>query len=144
MHPGVPGYREAMFISPTPESIASLVARNIEGPVTMLNLIRFRTVADYSDFPVLAPDEPISGEKAYEIYSAHTLPLLAEVGGKAIFLGTGGALLIGPAEARWDRVLLIQYPNLGAFLAMTQNPNYTATAGHRTAALEDSRLLPIE
>jgi uncharacterized protein (DUF1330 family) len=133
-----------MFISPTPESIASLVARNIEGSVTMLNLVRFRDVADYSDYPELAPDTPISGEKAYEIYSAHTLPLLAEAGGKAIFMGTGGSLLIGPAEARWDRVLLIQYPNPGAFLAMTRNPAYAAGAGHRTAALADSRLLPIE
>jgi uncharacterized protein (DUF1330 family) len=133
-----------MFISPTPESIASLVARDINGPVTMLNLVRFREVADYSKFPELAPEEPISGEKAYEIYSAHTLPLLAEVGGQAIFMGKGGSLLIGPQEARWDRVLLVQYPDLGAFLNMTRSSDYTAGAGHRTAALADSRLLPIE
>ena len=133
-----------MFISPTPESIAALVSRNIEGPVTMLNLIRFREVADYRDFPDLAPEEPISGERAYEIYSAHTLPFLAEVGGQVVFMGTGGSLLIGPQEARWDRVLLVQYPDLSAFLAMTQSPEYAAGAGHRTAALADSRLLPIE
>jgi uncharacterized protein (DUF1330 family) len=59
-------------------------------------------------------------------------------------MGTGGSLLIGPADARWDRVLLVRYPDLGAFLAMTQNPDYQAGAGHRTAALADSRLLPIE
>lgn len=110
----------------------------------MLNLIRFRDVADYSDYPELAPQEPISGEKACEIYSTHTLPLLAEVGGQVIFMGTGGSLLTGPAEARWDRVLLIRYPNLGAFLTMTQSTDYTAGGGHRTAALADSRLLPIE
>ena len=133
-----------MFISPTPESIASLVARNIEGSVTMLNLMRFREVADYSDYPELAPEEPISGEAAYDIYAARTLPLVIEVGGQAIFMGEGGSLLIGPAEAHWDRVLLVQYPNIGAFLAMTQSPDYAAGAGHRTAALEDSRLLPIE
>ena len=144
MNPGVPSYRECMFISPTPESIASLVARNIEGSVTMLNLMRFREVADYSDYPELAPEEPISGEAAYDIYAARTLPLVIEVGGQAIFMGEGGSLLIGPAEAHWDRVLLVQYPNIGAFLAMTQSPDYAAGAGHRTAALEDSRLLPIE
>ncbi len=132
-----------MYLSPTPESIAALTERNITGPVTMLNLLRFRDVADYSEFPDLAPDEPISGEKAYEIYSAHTLVLLTEVGGKPIFMGDGGSLLIGPAEARWDRVLLVQYPNLAAFLTMTQDPKYHAGAGHRTAALADSRLLPI-
>ncbi|GMR02855.1 MAG: DUF1330 domain-containing protein [Acidimicrobiia bacterium] len=132
-----------MYLSPTSESIAALTERDITGPVTMLNLLRFRDIADYSDFPDLAPAEPVSGEKAYEIYSAHTLPLLAEVGGKPIFMGDGGSLLIGPADARWDRVLLVQYPNMTAFLAMTQNPEYHAGAGHRTAALADSRLLPI-
>ena len=133
-----------MFLSPTPESIAALTERGITGQVTMLNLLRFRELADYSEFPDLAPSEPISGERAYEIYSGLTLPLLSEVGGKPIFMGTGGSLLIGPADARWDRVLLVRYPDLGAFLAMTQNPAYHAGAGHRTAALSDSRLLPIE
>lgn len=110
----------------------------------MLNLLRFRDLADYSDFPDLAPAEPISGEAAYQIYSAHTLPLLAEVGGSAVFTGQGGQLLIGPPDTRWDRVLLVQYPDIAAFVAMTQNPEYHAGAGHRTAALEDSRLLPME
>jgi uncharacterized protein (DUF1330 family) len=132
-----------MYISPTPGSIAAMIARDISGPVTMLNLLRFRDTADYSGHPDLAPDEPLSGEEAYAIYSQHTLPLLADVGGKPIFMGTGGALLIGPVEARWDRVLLIQYPSLQAFLEMTQNPQYHAGAGHRTAALADSRLLPM-
>lgn len=133
-----------MFISPTPTSIEALIARNIEGPVTMLNLLRFRETADYSDSPELAPDDPISGEEAYAIYSGLTLPHLGAVGGSVVFMGTGGPLLIGPQQARWDRVLLVQYPNLAAFLTMTQNPEYLAGAGHRTAALADSRLLPIE
>jgi uncharacterized protein (DUF1330 family) len=133
-----------MFISPTPESIAALMARNVDGPVSMLNLIRFREVADYSDYPDLAPEEPISGQQAYAIYSSHTLPLLAEAGGEVFFVGTAGPLLIGPEDAQWDRVLLLQYPYLAAFLSMAQSPGYAAGAGHRTAALEDSRLLPIQ
>ncbi len=133
-----------MFIAPTSTSIEAVVARNIEGPVTMLNLLRFRDIADYSDSPDLAPDNPISGKHAYAIYSERTLAHLAAVGGTVTFMGEGGSLLIGPEQARWDRVLLVQYPNLSAFLAMTQNPEYLAGAGHRTAALADSRLLPIE
>jgi hypothetical protein len=132
-----------MFISPTPEAIGSLVARNIEGPVSMLNLLRFRETADYSDAPDLAPEDSISGEDAYTIYSAHTLAHLESVSGTVVFMGEGGSLLIGPQEARWDRVLLVRYPNLAAFIAMTQTPQYREGAGHRTAALEDSRLLPI-
>lgn len=110
----------------------------------MLNLLRFRETADYSASPDLAPDAPISGAEAYQIYSAHTLPLLAEVGGEAIFMGTGGPLLIGPSEGRWDQMLIIEYPDMAAFIATTQNPVYHAGAGHRTAALADSRLLPMQ
>jgi len=110
----------------------------------MLNLLRFRETADYSASPDLAPGEPISGAEAYEIYSTLTIPLLTEVGGRAIFMGTGGQLLIGPSEARWDQVLIIEYPDVAAFGAMTQDPRYHAGAGHRTAALADSRLLPMQ
>ena len=109
----------------------------------MLNLLRFRETADYSNAPDLAPQDSISGKEAYAIYSAHTLPHLESVGGTVVFMGEGGALLIGPQEARWDRVLLVRYPNLAAFVAMTQNPQYHEGAGHRAAALEDSRLLPM-
>ena len=133
-----------MHISPTPDAIAAFAQRGLSGPIRMLNLLRFRETADYSASLDLAPDEPISGAGAYQIYSAHTMPLLTEVGGTAIFVGTGGPLLIGPAEARWDQVLIIEYPDVAAFVTMTQNPKYGVGAGHRTAALADSRLLPMQ
>ncbi|MCL1594264.1 MAG: DUF1330 domain-containing protein [Actinomycetia bacterium] len=132
-----------MYIAPTPESIATLIGREIDGPVTMLNLMRFRAVADYTEHPDLAPDTPISGEKAYDIYAGLTMEHLTDVGGNVLLMGSGGPLLIGPAEERWDRVLVIEYPSLDAFLSMIQNPEYLKGAGHRTASLEDSRLLPI-
>ncbi|VAV95379.1 hypothetical protein MNBD_ACTINO02-2928 [hydrothermal vent metagenome] len=133
-----------MYLAPTPESTAALMARDVTGPLTMLNLLRFRDQADYVDAPELAPQEPITGAQAYAIYMGKTLPLLTKVGGTARLTGTGGPLLIGPADARWDRVLVIEYPNLAAFVAMIQSPEYQAISGHRTAALADSRLLPIE
>ncbi len=132
-----------MHITPTPEGIQRLTARRITGPVSMLNLLRFRDTADYTDFPDLAPDVPISGRDAYDRYAAHTAPLLAEVGGEVVFLGEGGPWLIGPADERWDLVMIVRYPDVDAFVAMTSDPAYLAGAGHRTAALEDSRLLPI-
>ena len=133
-----------MHITPTPEAIAAFAQRGLSGPVRMLNLIRFRDTADYSASPDLAPDEPITGAEAYQIYGAATLPLLNEVGGSVVFSGTGGPFLIGPDDARWDHVLIVEYPDVAAFVTMTQSPAYLAGAGHRTAALADSRLLPIE
>src|SRR5207245_1250416 len=84
-----------------------LLQRGIEGPLLMLNLLRFREIADYSDFPDLAPTEPISGSAAYDRYVRHTLPFLAASGGSVEFYGTGGHTFVGPPDERWDRVMLI-------------------------------------
>jgi uncharacterized protein (DUF1330 family) len=109
----------------------------------MLNLLRFRENADYSDFPDLAPSGSMSGRDAYDLYVAHTLPFLTTAGGEVQFLGNGGRYFIGPLEERWDVVMLVRYPSLQAFLDMAQNGEYLTGLGHRTAALEDSRLLPV-
>jgi len=74
------------------------IQRDIQGNVIMLNLLRFRDVADYSAHPELAPDVPISGAEAFNRYIEHTLPFLRESGGDVLFLGTGGEFLIGPED----------------------------------------------
>jgi len=132
-----------MYLEPTEEGGRLLLERDVGGPVAMLNLLRFRAEADYSSHPDLAPDEPITGREAYDRYAAHTLPFLATVGAELRFMGGGGHHLIGPPDERWDVMLLVQYPSLEAFMTMAQNADYRAGMGHRTAALEDSRLLPI-
>lgn len=134
----------AMFIEPTNENGRRFVMRGISGSVTMLNLLRFREEADYSAAPELAPDAPITGRRAYEIYAKHTLPFLAAEGGEVTFTGEGGHFLIGPEDGQWDMVMLVRYPSVEAFMAMTSNRAYLAGIGHRVAALADSRLLPIE
>ncbi|MBX2877650.1 MAG: DUF1330 domain-containing protein [Saprospiraceae bacterium] len=118
--------------------------RQMQGPVTMLNLLRYRKVADYSGQGDLAPPEPISGQAAYQAYIDHTLPFLDEIGSEVLFFGKGGPWLIGPDAAQWDAVLLVKHPSIAAFLAFAQNEAYLRGAGHRRAALLDSRLLPIE
>lgn len=66
----------------------------------MLNLLSFRDIADYSDNPLIAPDEPITGRQAFQIYIDHTLPFLRATGGEILFLGEGGQFLIGPADQK--------------------------------------------
>jgi uncharacterized protein (DUF1330 family) len=118
--------------------------RGIAGKVVMLNLLRFRAVADYSDVPELTPEEPISGEAAYRLYMSHTMPHLEKSGGRLLFYGCGGKFLIGPDDERWDAVMLVEQSSTAAFMAFASNPEYLAGIGHRIAALEDSRLLPLE
>jgi hypothetical protein len=131
------------YIEPTQEAGRAFFARRISGSVVMLNLLKFRITADYSAAPELAPAEPISGETAYRIYMKHTLPHLEKSGGEMVFYGHGGEFLIGPSEERWDAAMLIKQASVAAFLAFASNQEYLSGIGHRTAALEDSRLLPL-
>ena len=132
------------YLEPTPASGRAFFMRGITGSVAMLNLLRYRAMADYSASPQLAPAGPITGEAAYRLYMDHTLPHLEKSGGKLLFFGQGGAFLIGPDDERWDAVMLVQQSSPAAFMAFASNAEYLAGMGHRTAALEDSRLLPIQ
>lgn len=132
-----------IYLQPTQESGRELFQRNIKGQVVMLNLLRFKPIADYTEAPALAPAAPVSGEAAYQLYIEQTLPLLQKSGGEILFLGKGGLYLIGPMDERWDAVMLIRQNSIEDFFAFANNREYLAILGHRTAALEDSRLLPL-
>ena len=132
------------YLEPTQESGRALFMRGIAGSVVMLNLLRYRAVADYSATPQLAPLTPITGEAAYRLYMDHTMPHLEKSGGKLLFFGRGGGFLIGPSNERWDAAMLVQQSSLASFMAFASNAEYLGGMGHRTAALEDSRLLPLE
>ncbi len=134
---------QTSYLEPTQEAGRELFTRGLTGPVVMLNLLRFRPVADYSATPHLAPPAPITGEAAYRRYVEHTRPYLERSGGQVLFVGSGGPFFIGPPDERWDAVVLVRQSSLAAFLAFASDPGCMAGIGHRTAALEDSRLLPL-
>lgn len=130
-------------LEPTEAAAIALIRRGLTGPVVMLNLMRFRAIADYAATPALAPPRPISGAAAYDLYAAETRPHLEASGGEVLFDGFGGPWFIGPAGEHWHRVLLVRQASLEAFLAFARNETYLGILGHRAAALEDSRLLPL-
>jgi uncharacterized protein (DUF1330 family) len=132
----------ASYLEPTQEAGAALFSRGISGEVVMLNLVRLRDVADYSQHPKLCPKSPISGKQAFQKYIDHTKPYLHESGGDLLFLGEGGSFFIGPSNEQWDIVMMVRQKSLQDFLAFASNEQYLAGIGHRTAAALDSRLLP--
>ena len=131
------------YLAPSVEAATALIRRGHAGPLVMMNLLRFRQIADYAETPDLAPEAPISGAAAFESYVAATLPHLEAAGGAILFRGTGGPWLIGPGAARWDHVMLVRQTSVAAFLGWAEHEAYLDGIGHRTAALEDSRLLPV-
>ena len=126
-------------IEPTAERLqAFLGSGEDDTPVVMINLLRYRERAAYPDgFDA----EPCSGREAYQRYAAVATGRIASVGGRLVWLGSAQHTLIGPEAERWDDTVLVEYPSRKAFLAMVSQPAYQAAAPHRTAALENSRLI---
>jgi uncharacterized protein (DUF1330 family) len=104
----------------------------------MLNLLRYRERALY---PAGSGAAPCSGREAYQRYAAVALQKVASVGGRIVWMGAVAASVIAPAGEEWHDVALVEYPSRKAFLAMIALPDYQAAVVHRTAALEDSRLV---
>jgi uncharacterized protein (DUF1330 family) len=127
---------------PTQEQLASVAALPPDRPVVMLNLLRFRDVADYAESPDLAPDDPVSGQDAYARYGAAAMPHLSDAGAEIVYHGSASETIIGPTGEHWDQVVLVRYPSPAAFLGMVTTSEYQQLSGHRTAALADSRLVP--
>lgn len=126
-------------IDPTRESVKLLATSVPAGiPIVMLNLLRFRECANY---PTESSEPSRSGRDAYDVYLRLVEPILAGAGGRMIWRGNARHALIAPEGETWDEVLLVEYPSRDAFLTMLRSPEYRAITVHRTAALEDARLV---
>ncbi len=127
------------YIDPTGEQIKRFVEEGPDGPLVMLNLLKFRDEAAYAD----GSGEPgRSGAEAYAVYSETALQKVRGVGGSLFFTSPAHTPVIGP-DGEWDMVALVRYPSREAFLSMVGDPEYQACTHHRTAALADSRLIPL-
>lgn len=121
-------------IKPTREQIMRLAESPDDGPVVMLNLLRFADKA--------AGDAGKSGADSYETYGDQMGEIMAQRGIKLLWRGRADSVVIGDdAGDAWDMVLLVEYPSRKAFLEMGASKEYEKAGEHRTAALADSRLI---
>ncbi len=121
-------------LEPDVKQIARLASSTDESPVVMVNLLKFRDEAG-------GIDKGVSGAEAYGRYSEAVVPFLQGVGGKVLLAVASQESIIGPEASEWDMSILVEYPSRQAFLKMVTDPEYLKIAGHRTAALADSRLI---
>ena len=112
------------YIEPDKEHLEAVRAHGYEGPVVMLNLLRFDTHND--------------DESRFNTYAEEVMPLLAERGAEIVYAGTAAGTVIGGET--WDRVILVRYPTKIAFLEMIESDAYRAVTHHRTQALLNYRL----
>jgi uncharacterized protein (DUF1330 family) len=96
-----------------------------QGPLVMLNLMRFRE---------RSLDGDGSGWDAYLRYSALTVPMIKARGGTLLWTGDAKAVALGREEGnQWDYVALVYYPDVAAFIDMMTSPEYERRCDpHRT------------
>ena len=118
-----------------PASLNGAFVRSLpdDGPVVMVNLMRFREQA---------LDGNGSGFDAYVRYSKADMPLLKRVGGTVLWAGrVEGAALGSLGEGRWDWVAIVHYPSRAAFLTMMTSPEYAVANVVRENGVEDHVIL---
>jgi uncharacterized protein (DUF1330 family) len=118
-----------MTVDPTADDIRTFIAEDDGKPLTMLNLLAF---------------DGEKGRATYTEYALQTSPHLARVGGEVLYFGECQSSLVADSSREWDAVMLVQYPDRAAFLAMVGDPEYQEISKLRSEALVDAVLQPTQ
>lgn len=131
-----------MTIQPRPDQIAKLMNEGPEGPIVMVNLLKYRSEALY---PADKPEAKakMSGRDAYLRYGVEVSKILAKIGARIVWQGHQSVVMIGDGEG-WDDVVCVRYPSRQVFLGMASSAEYNAIHYHRDAGLADTVLLCCE
>lgn len=134
-------------VMPSEKAVGELLNSQVDNkPIVMVNLLKYRSEADYSNLDISHPHygKKVTGEEAYSEYSKVAIKLVWSVGGQILWSGRPRLSLISPDEESWDSITLIQYPSRKAFIEMVASDEFQAAVHHRKAALEDSRLIEMQ
>ena len=118
-------------VAPTEEQMKGFLEPGREGPIYMLNLLKFKETAEYAD----GRETDLSGAEAYAIYGQEVTQHLQKVGGAPMFSAGVERLMLGEVEELWDAAAIAMYPSRKAMLEMISSPEYQASALHREAGL---------
>jgi uncharacterized protein (DUF1330 family) len=118
-------------VAPNKEQMAGFFEGDINSPISMVNLLKFKEKAEYED----GRDNDLSGKEAYMIYAMEVQEHLKKVGGEMVFGGEITRLMLGEVEDLWDSVAVARYPSRKAMLEMIMDPDYQESEKHRSAGL---------
>ena len=119
-------------VTPNEEQINGFLENPEIGPISMVNLLKYKEKAIYDD----GRDTNLSGEEAYGLYAAEVINLVEKYGGEFLFAGKVNRLMLGEVEEMWDSIAIAKYPNRKAMFEMTMDPEYQKIHVHRNAGLE--------
>lgn len=115
-----------------PARFQAMLEKGPEGPIFMVNLLKFKDKAEYED----GRDPDMSGREAYMIYGRAVAELLPKFGGRGIFAADVTFLALGQVEELWDEVAIAMYPDRAAMVHMSLSEEWRAIAVHRAAGLK--------
>jgi uncharacterized protein (DUF1330 family) len=118
-------------VAPNEEQIAGFLEPGPDGPIYMVNLLKFKEKAEYAD----GRETDLSGEEAYMIYGAAVSKLLTEFGGAPMFSASVERLMLGEVEELWDKVAIAMYPSRAAMMDMMRSEKMQEIGQHRAAGL---------
>jgi hypothetical protein len=118
-------------VYPNEEQIEGFLEPGPEGPICMVNLLKFKAKAEYHD----GRETDLSGREACALYETGVKKLLRRVGGSIGFEGDVERLTLGEVEELWDVVTLAVWPSRQVMLEAMQSPEMQEISVHRTAGL---------
>ena len=113
------------------ERIEEMMQPGPDGPIYMVNLLKFKDKAEYED----GRETDLTGFEAYQLYGRAVSQIIRDYGGEVQFAANVTFLSLGQVEELWDEVAIAKYPNRGALLAMSSSEEWRAASVHRTAGL---------
>ena len=102
-----------------------------DGPVWMVNLMKYREVADYAG----AGGPAISGRQADDEYTPRES--LKAIGAEIVFAADVDTQLLGDSP-KWDRIGIVKYPTRRSFVEMQSRPDFVAKHKHKDAGMEQT------
>ncbi len=126
-------------INPDEEQLRTLLESDAGGPLQFVNLLSYRTEAQYPEGHELAR-AGLSGAEAYGRYGAVALDHVVRRGGMLTLYNDVLQVLIGQT-APWDQIAVMQYPDTGVFIDMIRDPGYQTGLVHRDAGLAQTAIL---
>ena len=102
---------------PNEEQIKGFLEPGPDGPICMVNLLKFKPRAEYAD----GRETTLTGREAYGLYEEGVNTLLQQVGGYLGFVGDVERLALGEVEELWDTVALAVWPSRKVMLEVMQS-----------------------
>jgi hypothetical protein len=114
--------------NPNMELVEQFRSQAGDGPIVMLNLIKYKS--------------PDAWQRFRQEFPKITGPILAEVGATVELAGPVGAEFVTGDE--WDSMAAVRYPNFDAFVAVLEHPDWSGAPRElREETIDRSRLVLV-